>query len=385
MRHSVDYAIIGGGGAGLSMLCHLHWSGALEGKRLVIIEPDQKTEHDRTWSYWEMGEGPFEHLVYHRWNSIGVHNDESSATYQLGPMGYKLIRSIDFYAYCKDLIGGLSDVEWIYAKAEGITVESDSTVTFQAGGKNYHANWAFSSLPHPIDYRKVKQPYLDQHFRGWFVRTEQDAFDPDHATLMDFRTEQSGETRFLYVLPFSKRKAIVEIAIFSNNHLSADQYDLYIKEYLQTHWPQTGKYEIYHTEQGNIPMTTYPFPTQKGHLIYIGLGGGQARPSTGYTFYNMQVRLSALAKEFASKGAAVTKIKAWPDRHLLYDATLLNLLQSEQLAGANLFPDLFAKNPSTRVLQFLSGETSLLQELKLMSTTNLPAFGASFVKQLVNR
>lgn len=391
-RH-YDFAILGGGGAGLSLLCHLHWAGALANRSLLIVEPDNKNRHDRTWSFWEQTDGPFEHVVAHRWSSIGVHNDKKQDAYNLGKYVYKLIKSTDFYAFCHDLIASLPNVVVLKAKAENIhllkeqteiAATADRKVAFYAAGQTYTAKWAFSSLPQPVRHDAIEQPYLDQHFRGWFIRTKTPSFDPKHATLMDFRTEQAGETRFFYVLPFSTTEAMVEIAIFSNNHLSADAYDQAIKTYLAKHWDLASQdeYEVYHTEQGVIPMTTYPYERQKGHLIYIGLSGGYARPSTGYTFYNMQRQLSALAKRFAKQKEAVKAKRPWPQRHMHYDGTLLDILMNGKLSGSDLFPELFSRNPTSRVLAFLNGETSLLSELQLMSTTQIGPFARAFLRQL---
>lgn len=378
-----DFAIIGAGGAGLSALVHLHRNGAIKNKRVVIIEPDAKTAHDRTWSFWERGEGPFEALVFHRWSSIGVHNEKTSGRYELAPLSYKLIRSSDFYEYCHQLIAKLPNVSWVKGRAENVN-PVEGGVEFTVGDRCFISKWAFSSLPHPLKHTEVPQPYLDQHFRGWFIKTEHPAFDPDHATLMDFRTEQEGETRFFYVLPFSAREAMVEIAIFSNNLRTTKEYDQLISEYLKTSWPQTGNWQITHTEQGIIPMTTYPYPTNDGHLIYIGLGGGYARPSTGYTFYNLQVRLKEMARSFA-KTNRPGNLQRWPSRHLLYDATLLSILEKNKIAGADVFPGLFASNPTSRVLDFLNGETNLLDEVRLMSTTDMLTFGKTFTEQVFVR
>lgn len=60
-----DYAILGGGAAGLSLLCHLQKAGLAEGTRILVVEPEQKNSHDRTWSFWEREPGPFEEIVYH--------------------------------------------------------------------------------------------------------------------------------------------------------------------------------------------------------------------------------------------------------------------------------------------------------------------------------
>ncbi len=386
-----DYAILGGGGAGLSAICHLHWAGALHNKRLLLVEPEIKQQHDRTWSFWESGQGPFESIVKHRWSSVGIHNTQHQNRYEIEPLAYKMIYSTDFYAYCNALIATLPQVERVQARAQAIQHIPEG-VQFCANNTTYRCRWALSSLPHPLRAAEVTEPYLDQHFRGWFIRTLTPAFDPHHATMMDFRTPQSNETRFLYVLPTSTTEALVEVAIFSNQHLPSTAYDQIITNYLHDHWKITTLpnkkpnfhtiQEIYHTEQGVIPMTTYPYPYQDQHLLHIGLAGGQARPSTGYTFYNMQRQLAQLAKQLTTNVPKIKVAAPWPSRHLVYDATILSILQQQELVGEALFPLLFAKNPTPRVLRFLNAETSLLEELQLMATTPVLHFGRAFLRAL---
>ncbi|MBD0278581.1 MAG: lycopene cyclase, partial [Flavisolibacter sp.] len=51
-----------------------------------------------------------------------------------------------------------------------------------------------------------------------------------------------------------------------------------------------------------------------------------------------------------------------------YDSVLLHILQHRQLPGAAIFTDLFKKNAPQKVLQFLDNETSLVEELRIIST-----------------
>lgn len=370
-----DIAVLGGGLAGLSVLYHLERAGKLAGKRVALVDPERKTEHDRTWSFWERGEGPFEDQVYHRWHQVSLANSQKDFTCDLRPYAYKVIMSDDFYAHVNAMLDGIAGLERIEQRAGNLQTNS-SGASFEAGGKRLTADTVFSSLPHPLDYREVSAPYLDQHFRGWFIETKEDTFDPGLASLMDFRTPQCDETRFFYVLPFSKRRAMVEIAIFSNNHLAQEEYDRLIGNYIRDHWTRAD-YRIYHTEGGNIPMTTYDYPRRNGNLIYIGLGGGAARPSTGYTFYGLQRQLMRLADRYPD----VSSTTVWPERHQLYDATLLRILQEKKLRGDEVFVNLFENNPPARVLSFLNGESSLVDELRLMGTTPIGVFGGTFLRE----
>lgn len=378
MSNPFDIAILGGGLAGLSVLYHLQRAGKLTGKRVLLVDPEgRKTAHDRSWSFWEKGSGPFEDLVYHRWPAVTVHNSQQDLTCDIGDYVYKLIRSTEFYAHVNEVIDGISGLEWLTAKAEDVCAVGEE-VHFTAGGRAVRAKLAFSSLPLHLRPRQIKPPYLDQHFRGWFIKTEEDVFDPTTAALMDFRTPQLGETRFFYVMPFSPREALVEIAIFSNNHLQTEEYDRLIETYIREHWTQ-APYTIGHREDGNIPMTTYPFPQRDRNLIYIGMRGGATRPSTGYTFYALQRQLAALASDFPR----LDDLAPWPQRHLLYDATLLRILQNGELPGDELFVNMFAANPPARVLAFLNGETTFAEELQFMATAPIGLFGRRFVGEAV--
>lgn len=374
-----DIAVLGGGLAGLSLLYHLEKAGKLTGKSVLLVDPEgRKAAHDRSWSFWEVGKGPFEDLVYHQWPAVTVSNSEKHLELLLGDFAYKLIRSTEFYAHVNAVIDGNAGIERLQARADNIVAQGQG-VTFEAAGAAYRADLAFSSLPLHLRPRQIKQPYLDQHFRGWFITTEEDTFDPDQAALMDFRTPQNGESRFFYVLPFSKRKAMVEIAIFSNNHLKREEYDQLLETYIYDYWTK-APYAIDHTEEGNIPMTTYPFATRNKDLIYIGMRGGATRPSTGYTFYGLQRQMQRLAKDFPR----LDNLRTWSRRHLLYDATLLRILQDGRLPGDKLFVDLFDHNPPGRVLAFLNGETSIGQELQLMGTTDILTFGKAFAQEAVS-
>lgn len=375
MKTDYDIAVLGGGLAGLSTLYHLANAGKLKGKSVLLVDAEgKKSSHDRTWSFWETEPGPFEDLVFHKWHTVTVHDAKRNLSCNLGPFTYKLIKSSDFYRHVNEVIDGQPEIERISGLAESVE-PIDDHVTFRLAGRTVTVGMVFSSIPLHLQPRQIQEPYLDQHFRGWFIRTDEECFDPKVAALMDFRTPQEGETRFFYVLPFAKNRAMVEIAIFSNNHLDKEAYDRQIAAYITKHWTRQP-YEIEHEEMGNIPMTTYPFTRQTGNLIYIGLRGGAARPSTGYTFYGLQRQLLELAANFP---ASVPK--PWRTRDLLYDATILRILQDGTLPGSTVFTDLFERNPTPRLLSFLNGESSFAEELALMSTTNIKAFGTSFLKE----
>lgn len=376
-----DLAVLGGGLAGLSLLYHLGKAGKLgDGARVLCVDPaGRKRGYDRTWSFWERENGPFETIVHHRWQSVWVADHDRMLDLDLAPYTYKQIRSSDFYAHVHDYLDGFNNITWLTGRAENVTV-SDGQVSFRVGEQGYRSTIAYSSLPlHPrtrpnTAAEKRKAPYLDQHFRGWTIRTERPIFDPARAGLMDFRTPQHGETRFTYLLPTSPTEALVEATVFSNRLLPAEEYEAMMRDYLAEFW--TDRYAIEHVEQGVIPMTTHRFPARDRNLIYIGMWAGATRPSTGYTFTSLQRQLATIAAGYPDRLTA----PAWRKRDIRYDATLLRILEDGRLPGDDVFVSLFARNPAHRILAFLSGETTLAQELRIMSTTDIGVFGRAFLE-----
>ena len=46
---------------------------------------------------------------------------------------------------------------------------------------------------------------------------------------MDFSVDQQNEIRFMYILPFSKNKALVEYTLFSTSTIEDHEYEAEIK------------------------------------------------------------------------------------------------------------------------------------------------------------
>jgi len=165
----------------------------------------------------------------------------------------------------------------------------------------------FSSLYDPATpLKQSKLPVLQQHFIGWQIKTEQSVFKSEEVTFMDFSVPQKGNTRFMYVLPFSDNEALVEYTLFSGDLLQKKEYEEAIKTYIATNFGDTP-YTIEEKEFGSIPMTCYPFHQHNtNRVFYMGIAGGWAKPSTGYTFYNTSRQVPKLV-EYLKTGKPLTR------------------------------------------------------------------------------
>ena len=195
---------------------------------------------------------------------------------------------------------------------------------------------------------------------------------------MDFDRDQKDETRFIYVLPFSSKIALVEYTLFSEKIISDQDYEKGIKDYLSKQGIE--KYNIIEKEKGNIPMTCFPFEkSNTNKLIYIGTAGGWTKPSTGYTIKNAIEKTKEIVSLIKSNKPLENFNKR--NRFWYYDLILLDVLKSTNGDGYKAFSYMFKRNNPIKILKFLDEKTSLFEELPiLLSVNKIP-----FIKALVNR
>jgi lycopene beta-cyclase len=281
-----------------------------------------------------------------------------------------MIRGIDFYNYSFELIRQQENFTTLSGNVENLNSNGPET-SIIVNGEKFTAAYIFNSILFEKPILKKNEYYLLQHFKGWVIETELPAFDPAEATLMDFRVDQQQGTTFVYVMPFSETQALIEYTLFSDKLLEPQQYDEGLKKYIHQ-LLKIDSYKIIEEEFGTIPMTNYQFPVQDGNIINIGTAGGQTKASSGYTFRFIQKHAAALVRQLARTGRPFLRKSRETKRFHFYDSTLLHILHHNKLSGKKIFSDLFRKNKPQQVLRFLDNESSLKDELKIISS--LPTF-----------
>jgi lycopene beta-cyclase len=180
---------------------------------------------------------------------------------------------------------------------------------------------------------------------------------------MDFTIVQNGNTRFMYVLPTSKKEALFEYTLFSEDLLEKNEYEKAIEQYLLNRG--ITDYEIVEKEDGNIPMTCFAFHKQNSErVLFIGTAGGWTKASTGFTFFNSTKQSEKLV-DFLKTSQNLTKFHQ-KNRYWFYDLILLEVLHQNNELGALLFGTLFEKNSVQEIFTFLNEEGTLFSDLKVM-------------------
>jgi lycopene beta-cyclase len=377
-----DYIFLGAGCASLSIIMRMLASNEFDQKKILLIERERKVKNDRTWCFWEKTPGFFEDIVYHKWNRLFFKTGESETILEMGNYTYKMIRGIDFYEKCFPVIDLKKNIDVVYGEisfAEPINNSSRIKINedlLLAGEKTI----VFNSLYIPALKQKNKF-YLLQHFKGWIIETPDDFFNEYEATLMDFSVAQNNGATFVYVLPLSSKKALVEYTLFSKELLPARDYDAALKNYIDN-CLTLNNYKICEEEFGVIPMTNENFSFFKNGIYNIGTAGGQTKASTGYTFQFIQKQADEIIKGLISKDN-LSKNKKIKMRFLFYDSTLLHILSKDMLEGKTIFSTLFKKNPAHKVLKFLDNETTIKEEIKLLNSLPKKIFIKAGFKELM--
>ncbi|MBO9634563.1 MAG: hypothetical protein J7578_15725 [Chitinophagaceae bacterium] len=372
-----DYIIAGAGCAGLSLVVRLLQQASTCNKRILLVDRTNASMLNKTWCFWEEVPDIFEPIVHRQYKQLWYHGKGYSQLSDIHPYRYKLIRGEDFHKYCMDLIARFHNVEVLTGEVTGMNGEGEEAQV-NIDGIEYRADYIFNSILFKQPELKPNQPYLLQHFRGWFIQTTQPVFDPGAATLMDFRVPQEQGASFVYVMPLSPDRALVEYTLFSEKLLKPEEYEktisAYIGEYLHSEYSITGK------EDGVIPMTSYRFPETDGRIIHIGTAGGQTKPSSGYTFQFIQRQSQILASQL-DKGERPVPSGFQRTRFHFYDTVLLRVLARKDVPGEAIFTRLFSRNRLSRVLQFLANQSNPAGEIRLISA--LPKW--PFLKAALNQ
>lgn len=370
-----DYIFIGGGLSGLMTAHYMCQDVFFKEKSILILDKSPKNTNDKTWCYWHDSKDDWDFLAYKKWNQVLFKSDVFSKIFSIEPYQYKMIRSIDFYEFVIGELQKNEGVSFIYDEVLEVS-ENHQEVIITGKQASYIGKQAFNSLLNiaVLEQASNLYPYLKQHFVGWFIQTPKAVFNEDLVTFMDFSIPQQNNTRFIYILPFTENKALVEYTLFSNELLPFEEYEKGIEDYLKS--AGIDAYTILEKEQGNIPMTVYPFQQKNTkRLFYIGSAGGWTKASTGYTFYNTAKESKNLIENL--KGDSV---KQTPKRHAFYDAIFIEVLYHYNYLGRKIFTSLFKKNTIQSLFSFLNSESDIYTELKIIASAPTLPFLKSFFK-----
>lgn len=358
--------IVGAGCAGLSLAWHLVERG-LDGRRVLLVDPRREYRRDRTWCFWDVVPHPFEDLVSHAWSRWRVRDDGDWILRGAPGLRYQHLPADAFYERVLERLAREPGVELRLGVRAGEVSERRGAVSVETDEGVLRAGLVFDSRPpprSPVAAAGREVAFL-QHFEGWQVEADADAFDPSTATLMDFAVPQEHGVHFFYVLPMSARSALVEATWFGTHvpgeHVYQESLERYIRERIGL-----SRWRVRRRERGVIPMSAEPPDDRPAERVYrIGLAGGMAKPSTGYAFQAIQTYSAAMAERLGARDAPEPpRVRTWWNR--FQDRVFLSYLARYPSRAPATLVGLFERVEPGLLARFLSDRARPTEALEIM-------------------
>ena len=383
-----DIIFTGGGAAALMLLYKITKDENLSQKKILIIDKEKKDKNDRSWSFWTDKKTDFDVIVHKEWEKVRFIAPRIDKTDRLHALKYKMIRSIDFYNFINAKLFEFENIEFLQAEVDSVKSVSDTEaevkLTEEFENKIFTSEYVFDSrfLQEDIPPKSDSYHSLLQHFFGYVVETDEPIFDTDTAQLFDMRLPQRNAVEFVYVLPFSPTRALIEYTLFSGELLENEElYKVRLETYITTKL-KIESFKVSEEEYGVIPMTDFKFEQPKAkNIIYLGTKAGRAKPSTGYAFLRMYRDAEARAEAWKKTGKPHYEEK-FNKQFETYDSMILNIMERNPVDIQRIFTDMFQNNSIEKVLLFLDEQTHFLTDLKIMASVPSVPFLTS-IKNLI--
>lgn len=364
MAFDVDVAIVGAGAAGLSL------ATALAGgrHRVLVVDRREGFQHDRTFSGFDVRRHRFSGARESTYRYVSVHDGGRDVVRACGAHPYVTIPGDVFYETALRLIGRGGNVELALGRSVSRVDGDASAAWIETDGGVVRARLVFDARGALVATPRADDVGFVQRFLGRVVETEKPIFDPDRATLMDFRVSQERGPHFVYVLPRSPREALVEDTYFATAPIAEADHVASVDAWLAEH--RAGAVRVVREERGALPMTTatpraHPSPRVRS----IGVSGGAAKPSTGYAFAFIQREVESIARVLEENDLREVP-RFGPTRSSassFLDGVLLEWMSRAPGEAARVFVDLFERAPIESVARFLSEAAGPIDHARVMA------------------
>tara|TARA_B100001057_G_scaffold394231_1_gene403372 strand:- start:161 stop:1243 length:1083 start_codon:yes stop_codon:yes gene_type:complete len=352
-------AIIGLGPSGLAVNKILYGDSSSE---IIAFENEDINTRDNFFGFWlTEWMKPFENIIEKKWHKWNIGDKNIDITHTVSEKPYCVITFKKWKEHCLETKNKL---EIKSKKVIQYYPENNYFKIVTSDNNEYYAEKIYDSR-----FTKEKKGELVQHFLGINISVADNTFDENKLTLMHF-TEEKNLLHFIYILPFSHNRALVESTVFSKEVLENSWYREKINDYLRL--KDISEFKEISSEKGVIPMF---FVKEKNspnpNIFNIGVRGGACKPSTGYAFSFLikQVQLLKNSKD------NYVNVHKFLDRKM--DRIFINFLKNNNENG-NSFIKLASSLNGNEFQSFMMGESNLLTKLKIIkSMPKLP-----FIREL---
>jgi len=364
MSEAFDLVILGGGCAGLSLSMALAPHGG-RCPRTLVIESRTEYTNDRTWCYWNDLSAPVPYPIQHRWQTMRVAHAGQSVSLDCGSSPYHMLAAQDFYAAAQATIDQQPNIAlWRGTSVAGEPRRSGGVWHIRTSAGDVSARSVVDTRPSQLPRRAGAT--LWQSFYGHEIECSAPVFDPLSLDLMHFLGPDARDVPFVYVLPVTPTRALVEVTVFGATPLASRELSARLDAAIAQR-VGGASFTTMRREHGILPMGLNETP-RSAHksFVKVGVMAGGARPSTGYAFQRIQRWAGDCAHALVSRGHPVGhQPDALPLR--VMDQIFLDVLRADPRRGGAIFFSLFSRANTARVIRFLSGDAGVVDSLAVVA------------------
>jgi lycopene beta-cyclase len=384
----VDVAILGAGCAGLSLAARLaRGDGDL---RVVVIDPRTEFVDDRSWSFWNHDHHALRDVVAHEWSGWTFSDTRGrQVTHRVEGMSYQYIRGADFYQWALAAIATDPRVDLrlgLGAHDLGEVILSDGTagVEVQTDRGPLRARRVVDTRPRrtrallyqcfsgvEIDHGGMLASPESSAKAGATVGPAAEA-TPDAVGLMTRMRSGADGLAFVYVLPLSPTRALVEWTRFSP--VPVAQSVVAAERDAELVAMGLSEATVVREEGGILPMgrVDAPQPTIAG-VVLAGITGGALRDASGYAFLRIQRWAAACADSLArGEAPAPHPVEPWVRRQM--DRIFLQAVRAHPERTAEYFMAMATGAAPKRLLRFLTDRATVGDLIGIIASLPLRPF-----------
>ena len=359
MKHTYDLIIIG---AGLSSLMFLNqYLKKTSGQDILLLEQKNIINSDQTFCAWE---GPglpniskdFQLKPKKIWNKIVLNNLNDEIKRDIEPYSYVCFDGKEtletLLSTCKDKITVIKNEKVLLLSYE----DNVHNVTTENG---VHYGMLIVDSRNNIKKHEIKSSLVQQAFVGNEIELTHDRFNSDEITLMSF-SQREDEIEFVYILPFSKKRALIETTVFSASPKLTDiegRHQKFLKKY--------ETYKKIRQEKAIIPMAVFS-PDEERKILKIGISAGMIRASSGYSMRRIANWSTKLGPHQLNENS-VSSFRYYSSKLLNWlDKILLNVIIKYPNKGPFLFMMLFKRAKMPSLIRFLSDKPTAADLINIL-------------------
>lgn len=375
-----DVLILGAGCAGTSLAHHLESRG-FEGS-IDLCDSRAAFGREQRWCTWADVPETMSHLVRRSWNRWSLVTDSEELVKTSDRIKYSEIYAPDFFSHFHGKWKSGSEQTKLHLNETVLDCHPDADgVVVTTNLREWRARFVFDARFRADARKPSTTEGLHQSFLGWTVEFPREVFDPEKVVLMDFRLPAATGMNFIYILPYSKTKALVESTCFTEESIPWHQHIENVQNYLSANFGDD--YWIEAEESGSLPMSIRPKQEASvdKNILKIGAGGEGIRPSSGYAFHRIQRSTSAIAETLCETGA-IKEIPIAPERYRFLDSVFLDVLRGDLGEARNLFESMFRHVDTDSLARFMLDAGSVSDDLRVISSLPKSPFVSAVSKKL---